>query len=210
MISSDSASFWPKLLDRVTKANYIQSDPDNESHHLKLILQREFLSDSVRIYPFGSRVMGVGQEGSDLDIYVEIGNSIHDFSVRTTASVHARQIRIANAIKSNTNWKFIASYGGFCPIVKAIHEPTSLQYDISFSNGIAYFQNKLVKYIFELQPIARYMVIYLRGWIENCNLKEQFRSHIIILMVIYFLQVSNFLPGIQKFQENLLPTIGRK
>lgn len=53
------------------------------------------------------------------------------------------------------------------------------------------------------------MVIYLRGWIQNIGLKDAFRSHILILMVIFFLQLHNHLPGIDRLQENQEPTVGR-
>jgi len=56
-------------------ADRMQSCPYNETHELKQILEKEF-TKTVRIYPFGSRIMGIGQESSDLDIYVEIGTFI--------------------------------------------------------------------------------------------------------------------------------------
>lgn len=72
-------------------------------------------------------------------------------------------------------------------------------------------QNELVLYLFELQPVARYMVIYLRKWIQSKKVvvSKGFRSHILILMVIFMLQIYNYLPGIDKLQENLIPTVGR-
>lgn len=71
-------------------------------------------------------------------------------------------------------------------------------------------QNELVLYLFELQPVARYMVIFLREWTRLNNLHEGFRGHIIILMVIFFLQIKSHLPGIDKLQKNLYTSVGRK
>lgn len=71
-------------------------------------------------------------------------------------------------------------------------------------------QNELVLYLFELQPVARYMVIFLREWTRLKNLHKAFRGHIIILMVIFFLQIKSYLPGIDKLQTNLYPSVGRK
>ncbi|ALC45767.1 maker172, partial [Drosophila busckii] len=56
--------------------------------------------------------------------------------------------------------------------------------------------------------IARYMVTYLRSWIEEICLREVFRSHILIFLVIYFLQIENHLPSIKALQLNLEPTFG--
>ncbi|XP_060648125.1 terminal uridylyltransferase Tailor-like isoform X2 [Drosophila nasuta] len=115
-------------------------------------------------------------------------------------------MRIKNAIKSDANWKFLEMLDGKCHVIRAVSVPMNLQYDINCSGDLAYCKNKLVKYIFDLQPIARYMVIYLRDWTNKHNLSGSFRSHIIVKMVIYFLQVAKFLPGIQHFLKNQLIT----
>ncbi|EDW59788.2 terminal uridylyltransferase Tailor isoform X2 [Drosophila virilis] len=200
-------TFWLELLKKVRIADDIKNNEDDVQLELEKLLKLKLPYHSIGIYPFGSRIMGVAQETSDLDVYVELDNSFYEYSESPTMEVLERQRIVANAFNSESNWKRIATFGGRCPIVVVKHS-TGLQCDLSFFNGLTYRQNILVMYLFELQPIARYMVIYLRDWIQNIGLKDVFRSHILILMVIFFLQLHNHLPGIDRLQANQEPTVG--
>ncbi|XP_064540178.1 terminal uridylyltransferase Tailor-like isoform X2 [Drosophila montana] len=206
-MSLHRVTFWSELLEKVLIADDIKNKRDDAQLELETLLKSKLLSNSIGIYPFGSRIMGVGQETSDLDVYVELDNSFYEYSESPTMEVLKRQRILSNAFNSESSWKRIATYGGRCPIVTVKHT-TGLQCDISCLNGLTYRQNKLVMYLFEIQPIARYMVIYLRGWIQSIGLQTSFRSHILILMVIFFLQLHNHLPGIDGLQKNLEPTVG--
>ncbi|KAH8310036.1 hypothetical protein KR044_004133, partial [Drosophila immigrans] len=218
-------------------ANRIESDSENDLQDLKRLINNCFPESTVKLHLFGSRYLGLGQESSDFDVYVEIGkvytllnkyiidvcmcvftnlilakflsdNCFNELTTKNSLKVHQRLMRIKNAIASDSNWTLIEWRGGRCPIVRIINIPINSQFDINCCNGLTCSQNKLVKYIFKLQPMARYMVVYLRVWLKNHNLFDKFRSHVIVLMVIFYLQVSNFLPGIKKFQEYQLPTCG--
>ncbi|KAH8346923.1 hypothetical protein KR059_002939, partial [Drosophila kikkawai] len=174
---------------------------------LKKALSSDF--PDTPIYTFGSRIMGLASDGSDLDIYVHAyGNDV--YTDKPTPTMWTNRMKIANAIRmSFENWIFIKTVGGICPLVVVRHKPTNIMCDISFSRKISADQNKLVNYIFDLQPIARYMVIYLRGWAQKNGLTK-FRGHIFILMVIFFLQIRGKLPSIRDLQANLSPNFGRK
>jgi len=54
------------------------------------------------------------------------------------------------------------------------------------------------------------MVIYLRGWAEKHQIKSVFRSHLLVLMVIFFLQVRGYLPSVFQLQSGLNPNVGRE
>ncbi|KAH8346922.1 hypothetical protein KR059_002940, partial [Drosophila kikkawai] len=172
---------------------------------LKKALSSDF--PDTPIYTFGSRIMGLASDGSDLDIYVHAyGNDV--YTDKPTPTMWTNQMKIAKAIKmSSAKWIFIKTVDGKCPLVVARHKATNILCDISFSHKISVDQNMLVNYIFDLQPIARYMVIYLRGWAQKYGLTK-FRGHIFILMVIYFLQICKELPSIENLQANLPPNFG--
>ncbi|KAH8265329.1 hypothetical protein KR038_004181, partial [Drosophila bunnanda] len=158
------------------------------------------------IYPFGSRTMGLATADSDLDIYVDAdGNDI--YTDKPTPTNLNNQKKIAQALKSSANWIFIRCVDGMCPIVIVRHKASNILCDISFSRKITVDQNTLVNYIFELQPIARYMVIYLRSWAHENGL-SQFRGHIFVLMVIFFLQIRKQLPSISGLQTDCCPNFG--
>jgi len=58
--------------------------------------------------------------------------------------------------------------------------------------------------------LARLMVIYLREWAEKHQIKSVFRSHLLVLMVIFFLQVRGYLPSVFQLQSGLNPNVGRE
>lgn len=216
-------------------ANVVAADEIKMNHtsdieaEIMKVLQKRFPTSKFWVYSFGSRVMGVAQKDSDLDIYVKKGQMVTSLCVKLNTYIYhfltisdnfidysdstrtpLVQLDIACAFHNQPNWQFLENRGGRCPIVCVVYKPLKLHIDISFSNSMTFKQNELVLYIFELQPVARYMVIFLREWTRLKNLHEAFRGHIIILMVIFFLQIKNYLPGIDKLQKNLYASVGRK
>ncbi|KAH8242825.1 hypothetical protein KR032_002529 [Drosophila birchii] len=172
---------------------------------LKEALRSDF--PNAPIYTFGSRIMGLANADSDLDIYVHVDGN-ENFTDRVGIKVSQDQVKIANSIKRNSaKWSFVDTHGGSCPIVVVRHITSNILCDISFSKKITVDQNTLVNYIFDLQPIARYMVIYLHDWAQKNGLIK-FRGYIFILMVIFHLQIRGKLPGVSDLQANLSPNFG--
>lgn len=226
----DRDDLWLNLLANVKIADDIKmNNPKDLEDEIMEVLKKKFPTSTICVYSFGSRIMGVAEKDSDLDINVKIGNLFSSLQVKRTnvtifiildnfcdytgsVSNLALQNDIASAFYNQPRWIVRAIHrGGFCPIVCLNYRPRNLNIDISFSNVMTVKQNELVLYLFELQPVARYMVIYLRKWIQSKKVvvSKGFRSHILILMVIFMLQIYNYLPGIDKLQENLIPTVGR-
>ncbi|TDG45871.1 hypothetical protein AWZ03_007726 [Drosophila navojoa] len=207
-MSLDSSQFWPELLKKVQIADEIQTKVNDIAAELEAFL-KEKLTRKIRVYPFGSRVLGIAQETSDLDIYVEFDDSFYEYYERhPTWKDRKRQELISRVFKSPSKWIHLQNRSGQCPLVVIKNKHTNLQYDLSVSNCYPYSQNKVVVYLFKLQPIARYMIIYLRGWIKMHGLHEEFRSHILLLMVIFHLQIRKELPSIHKLQADLSPRSG--
>ncbi|XP_017056994.1 terminal uridylyltransferase Tailor-like [Drosophila ficusphila] len=201
----ESPDFWATL-----KADLLKAD------NLKIIFIEEIINDlkqallseftGVSIYAFGSRALGVAVDLSDLDLFVDIGYGV--YSETETKEALEVQLKIYKAIgRLYSKWTVIKTCGGRIPLVVVRHKSTKIRCDISFSNKMTYDQNRIVNYIFSLQPIARYMVIYLRRWVQK-NQIAGFRVHILILMVIFFLQVRGKLPSVSELQSGLSPNIG--
>uniref|UniRef100_A0A6P4E386 Poly(A) RNA polymerase, mitochondrial-like n=1 Tax=Drosophila rhopaloa TaxID=1041015 RepID=A0A6P4E386_DRORH len=205
-------NFWFSLLNDVRRATKKQDNVSlNQkiSNELKKTLRPEFPSQLIQIHLFGSRILGIAGDDSDLDIYVDIGNCSGVYSDKPTKKVLEQQMVIAQAIRKDpSKWAFLKNCEGRCPLVVVRHKNSNIQCDISFSNSMTCGQNKLVNYIFELQPIARYMVVYLRGWAERQQIHSAFRSHLLVLMVIFILQVRRHLPTIYMLQNGLKPDVG--
>ncbi|XP_023160329.2 terminal uridylyltransferase Tailor-like [Drosophila hydei] len=207
-MSLTSSTFWSELLKKVLIANKMQTNLADIEAELQTLLKAK-LSTKIQIYLFGSRVLGIAQETSDLDIFVKFEDSFYEYTDNPpTRKTIVRQAMIAKVFNSRCNWKRIEQRRGRCPIVIIQNRFTGLQCDINCSDAYAYFQNKIVLYLFELQPIARYMIIYLRDWIRKHGQQDMFRSHLLLLMLIFFLQIREHLPGIHVLQAGLSPQIG--
>lgn len=59
-------------MEKIQIADEIQNKVDDIAAELEAFLQAN-LMQKIRVYPFGSRVLGIAQETSDLDIYIEFG-----------------------------------------------------------------------------------------------------------------------------------------
>ncbi|XP_003736704.3 terminal uridylyltransferase Tailor-like [Drosophila pseudoobscura] len=206
-----SALFWTDLLKMVHKANLIKENAELQQkikNDVKKTLQWKFPNTPLQVRLFGSRIMGVGDSESDLDIYLVIGNSSGVFNEKLTRKVRFNLRTIVRAIRNNsTMWNITTVIDRFFPLVTAVHKGTNIKCDINFLNSMSCDQNQLVNYIFNLQPIARYMVIFLRAWSQKHGLSGRFRSHIFILLVIFFLQVQGHLPAIKDLQTDLVPNV---
>ncbi|XP_070143027.1 terminal uridylyltransferase Tailor-like isoform X2 [Drosophila kikkawai] len=203
----NSINFWETLKKKVDEAVTIKKRGyDQILGDLKKTLRSNF--PDTPIYAFGSRIMGIADADSDLDIYVHLDGN-ETYTENPTSKVSQNQVKIINSIKMDSgNWKFLDSHGGVCPIVIVRHIDSDIQCDISFSKKITVDQNNLINYIVDLQPIARYMVIYLRGWAQINGLTK-FRGYIFNLMVIFFLQIRGKLPSIKDLQADLSPNFGQ-
>ncbi|XP_037730283.1 terminal uridylyltransferase Tailor-like [Drosophila subpulchrella] len=208
----ETRRFWFSLLNKERRANKLQN---NGKLHQKITselvatLRPEFRSELIQINLFGSRILCLAGPDSDLDIYVDIDNSSTIYSLTVTDKVLHEEEVITKALQNNRSmWAFLKKSGGKCPVIVVRHKNSNVQCDINFTNSLTYGQNKLVIYIFELQPVARLMVIYLRGWAEKHQIKSVFRSHLLVLMVIFFLQVRGYLPSVFQLQRGINPDIG--
>ncbi|XP_017144120.1 terminal uridylyltransferase Tailor-like isoform X2 [Drosophila miranda] len=206
-----AALFWTDLLKMVHNANLIKENAELKQqikNDVQKTLQLKFPNTPLQVRFFGSRIMGVGDSESDLDIYLVIGNSSGVYNEKLTPKVLFNLRTIVSAILANrTEWELTAVKDRFFPLVTAVHKGTNIKCDINFLNRMSCDQNQLVNYIFKLQPIARYMVIFLRAWSQKHGLSRCFRSHIFILLVIFFLQVQGHLPAIKDLQTDLVPNV---
>ncbi|ALC46656.1 CG1091 [Drosophila busckii] len=165
-----------------------------------------FSSQTVRVYKFGSRITGIGNCSSDLDVFIDIGNSFHTFEHRASKETLTKLRALRALFCASREWRIInVIEQARVPIIKTLHLSSGIECDICF-NSLGFCNTNLLKYIFETQPIAQFMCIYLKTWLERCRLAEQLTTYSIALMVIYFLQTKNLLPSVLELQEEPLMT----
>ncbi|XP_039496026.1 terminal uridylyltransferase Tailor [Drosophila santomea] len=164
------------------------------------LLSPGFPKQSLRVYKFGSRITGIGNRSSDLDVFVDIGNTFHTFEHRASNATIAKLRAMRKFFCVSNDWRLINFIEqARVPIIKTCHLPTGIECDICL-NSLGFCNTNLLKYIFESQPLTQYMCIYVKNWLERCKLTEQISTYSITLMVIYFLQLQNLLPPIAMLQ----------
>ncbi|KAH8265203.1 hypothetical protein KR038_001018 [Drosophila bunnanda] len=192
-------------------------------HDLSKLLAPAFPNQQLRVYKFGSRITGIGTRSSDLDVFVDIGNTFHTFEHRASNATISKLRAMRKFFCGSDDWRIInVIEQARVPIIKTCHLPTGIECDICL-NSLGFCNTNLLKYIFESQPLgkyrtyaaleqtprhnllcsfltAQYMCIYVKNWLERCKLTEQISTYSITLMVIYFLQLQNLLPPISILQ----------
>ncbi|XP_046865342.1 terminal uridylyltransferase Tailor-like [Drosophila willistoni] len=202
---------WTTLCKHIDEADKIQKmSTAIIENDLKEAVQPMFPNFSITLHPFGSRFLGTARSNSDLDIYIKCYAEFIELNTKSVM-VSKTLSNISMGIRNSSKWLFLNQFLCGCPIVVARHISTGIQVDISFINEMSYKQNVLLKYMFEIQPIARYMAIYLHQWIKITNISntsQNFPGYLLNLLVIFFLQSSGNLPSVRKLQENLIPNTG--
>ncbi|EDW85192.1 uncharacterized protein Dwil_GK14518 [Drosophila willistoni] len=175
---------------------------DQIEQDLCLLLAPVFPKQQMRVYKFGSRITGIGTRSSDLDVFVDIGNTFHIFEHRASKTTIAKLRTMRMKFVNSNHWRIISVIEqARVPIIKTCHLPTGIECDICL-NSLGFCNTNLLKYLFELQPIAQYMCIYVKNWLERCKLTEQITTYSITLMLIYFLQLEKLLPPINVLQDD--------
>ncbi|XP_030556408.1 terminal uridylyltransferase Tailor [Drosophila novamexicana] len=184
----------------------VMPEYDDIEKDLCKLLTSTFTNEPVRIYKFGSRITGIGTCSSDLDVFVDIGNSFHTFEHRASKDTLFRLRILRELFCASNEWRIInVIEQARVPIIKTCHLASGIECDICL-NSLGFCNTNLLKYIFETQPLAQYMCIYLKTWLERCKLTEQISTYSMALMVIYFLQLQQLLPSIELMQqEDSLP-----
>nr|XP_016939607.2 terminal uridylyltransferase Tailor [Drosophila suzukii] len=164
------------------------------------LLSPGFPKQPLRVYKFGSRITGIGSRSSDLDVFVDIGNTFHTFEHRASNTTITKLRAMRKFFCGSDDWRIInVIEQARVPIIKTCHLPTGIECDICL-NSLGFCNTNLLKYIFESQPLTQYMCIYVKNWLERCKLTEQISTYSITLMVIYFLQLQHLLPPIALLQ----------
>ncbi|TDG47558.1 hypothetical protein AWZ03_005997 [Drosophila navojoa] len=174
---------------------------DKIEEDLCKLIAPAFANDPVRIYKFGSRITGIGTRSSDLDVFIDIGNSFHLFEHRAGKNTIAKLRVLRGLFVDSNDWRIInVIEQARVPIIKTCHLSSGIECDICL-NSLGFCNTTLLKYIFETQPLAQYMCIFLKTWLERCKLTEQISTYSMALMVIYYLQIRQLLPSIALLQQ---------
>lgn len=145
------------------------------------------LLNNISVEPFGSRVTGVANDQSDLDLQIKWESNDDEktayfraltWAQRNTEVVVGRQIPAG-------------------PLVLSIHViPLDITLDMTFFSPYVVANSSLIEYFFRVQPMARKLFFLLKEWKQQTNLSAKFHHHIIIMMIVFYLQQQRYLPPI--------------
>lgn len=142
----------------------------------------------IKVDTFGSRVMGLAEPGSDVDIRIT--------SLAGLKEERAHAITLDWA-KRCGEVDFVSMIPAAPWLVRAHLKSLDLELDITFGSSYVVTNAKLVKYLFGLQPTARPMYFLLKKWKQQTELSQNFHSHVLIMLLVFYMQRQNYLPAIK-------------
>lgn len=191
---------------------------------------RNFLFNyDAEVFFYGSRFIGIANQGSDLDIFVCVsqGPSLTNRDAYYSGRNRRDQIKILEVLRAaffnQTDWEVERrgiSYRATVPILYAhytgndrdLHCQSKLSFFSTLSNifvvgeiavrdGRSTETSLLLKHLFDIQPQAKALFHFIRIWLEEegINLK----GYQITLLVVFYLQQRNLMPSVQTVQRNL-------
>ncbi|XP_011184128.1 terminal uridylyltransferase Tailor [Zeugodacus cucurbitae] len=208
LLMSDFAKFFA---DQLQVAEKIKQIPEYEviENTLLTAIKKAVPDKSIKLYKFGSRMTGIGARHSDLDIYVDIGGHFNVYEQTPSADTLSIYDRIYQVIKKSTiDWDQIrAIRAARVPIIRMTNRKTNIECDVGISNSLSYCNTQLLEYIFQQQPLARRLCIFMKKWLERTRLNEHITTYCMSLMVFYYLQIKNCMPSIETLQKNMLANV---
>ncbi|KAJ6638924.1 Terminal uridylyltransferase 4 [Pseudolycoriella hygida] len=161
-----------------------------------------FRSDQVHV--FGSTVMGITFEDSDLDFYVELPDCDR-VKPRTRRIKIARQI--LESTKQFTNFQSITAPR--VPILKCTHIATRTNIDLNCSNQYGSLNSPIIAHLLRFDRRIHQLAIIIKYWmkIHDCSGSNRISHYSVILMLIFYLQTlpEPIVPPIVEFQRNVPP-----
>lgn len=155
---------------------------------------------NVKAHPFGSRVTGLGNDTSDVDMYLDLdGNQEGNLSKDT---IHLYSNQVHALLQASGHWsQFKPILNARTPILRTWNLQFKLDCDFSFSNGLSMCNTELIQYFFEIQPVCSAVTVYVKEWASYLNI-EALNGYTVALLVIFFFQVHGLLPSVYQLQTD--------
>lgn len=163
----------------------------------------DFTPVSTSVLVFGSALNGFGSCDSDIDVVLKIVNAKGIDEGRHTANKWLKAVVAALEALSPSlfNVQEVNSEARI-PILKVVYTPTMHDIDISINNMTPLANSYLLLTYASLDPRVQMLGVDVKQWAKDagvCGASDGFlSSYDLVLMVIYFLQVTKFaLPSLQ-------------
>ncbi|XP_055641921.1 terminal uridylyltransferase Tailor-like [Toxorhynchites rutilus septentrionalis] len=190
------------IKERATKCSEIanSSSYDAVLTNLEGLLKVEH--PNVKGHLFGSRLLGLADDASDLDIFVDIYSN-YDGSVKySRGTLQAFILKFEKILKKSDSWsRVVPIISARTPILRAWNFKEKINCDMMFTNGLSLSNTVLTLYFFDLQPVCYYVTLYVKEWSRYLRMAN-LNSYTMTLMTIYYFQEYNLLPSLYELQTD--------
>ncbi|XP_025197002.1 terminal uridylyltransferase Tailor-like isoform X3 [Melanaphis sacchari] len=193
----DKSKFCHQIECLISSIDQINNDPVIKERLDKLKNSIEnCMENSGRVYIFGSRMYGIANDDSDVDLYFDAGKIADDYT---------RQLQLLNLFVKAMNKEFIGLKiiaETRVPIVRFTHNPTNLNCDLHFRSGLSVLNSELIKYYnyefyLTMDERVRWVVIAVKHWAVSLKLlSDNFSTYSLIWLVLYFMMQYKVVPPI--------------
>lgn len=175
------------------------------SNQIVEVLKEEF--SRVQVYPFGSRLSGLGSDSSDLDLYVDLNANYFNTPIQLTPKAFRH---IEDNLRATKSWtEFVPIVNARTPIIRAYNLSEKIDCDLSFGNGLSHCNTRLINFFIDIQPLFGKVAAVVKHYAHVADFKMN--SYIVTLLVVYYFQVHMLLPPVHEIQSKIEPKmIGRK
>ncbi|XP_027849985.2 terminal uridylyltransferase Tailor-like [Aphis gossypii] len=149
------------------------------------------------ILPYGSRILGLNIDNSDVDFSI---NYVSKTSVKNVMKSFAKKLR-----QSQIFIRVVPLFRVKIPIIKCIHKNTGIDCDISFNNMSGVYNSHFLNNILSIDPRIKPVLIKLKIWAKNIGLinTKGFSSFSIYWLGLFNMQVMGILPPIRDLQKSV-------
>ncbi|CAD7092538.1 unnamed protein product [Hermetia illucens] len=199
------SNFSEYLTGTAATADALKQIPAYDAIRNSLTRALKNIYPNMKVHFFGSRMNGLGNKDSDLDIFIDIDDKYNTLLGSKQAKQNVQLVQ--NELQKRTDeWRaFTAILSARTPILRVYNHKHSIDCDISFSS-LGECNTLLISYLIGLQPICQQMCLFLKKWFKTSQCPESFSSYMFSLMVIFHLQRQSYLPAVFVLQHCVDPS----
>lgn len=163
----------------------------------------QLLPTGCKAYPFGSRISGLGNQKSDLDIFLDIGDMYAGDEFQDSLSQIQIVKKVHNVmIKAKEEFQDVIQIPtARTPIVKFHHRKTEIDCDVSFRHGLSVENTKFLRFCFDLQAVSQPFILVLKMWSHHNGLSEHITTYALAIMAIFYLQTKGYLLSVKQVRQ---------
>lgn len=155
-----------------------------------------------KVHPFGSRISGLGNENSDLDLFLDTGDMYTGYNNQDSIS-QVQLVKRVFIVMAKVKEEFQNVFQiptARTPIVKFHHKKTKIDCDLSFRHGLSVENTKFLRFCFDMLPICQPFILILKMWSHENNLSEYITTYAIAIMAIFHLQTKGYLLSVKQLR----------